>query len=142
MLIARIIHVFGNILWLGGGAIAAFAMAQLAIGSQETRVNAARVVRKLVLTAVTPGMLLSFGGGLYMLFSYWTELYAKAPWAHAKLTVGLVAAAFSGVLSGKLRRASQGADVGPGSLRLAGWVLLLSALAGVVLVFTRPGGSH
>ncbi|MFT3921715.1 MAG: hypothetical protein QM778_04195 [Myxococcales bacterium] len=140
MQIARIIHVLGNILWLGGGAVAAFAMANFALGSKESRVGAAQVVRKLVLSVVTPGMLLSFAGGLYMLLSYWSEIYAKAPWMHMKLTVGLVAAGFSGVLSGKLRRAADGAEITGSSMRTAGWVLLLSAVAGVVLVFTRFGG--
>ena len=42
-----------------------------------------------------------------MLLTYWSELYAKAPWMHIKLTVGLIAAGFSGVLTGKLRRAAR-----------------------------------
>lgn len=140
MLVARILHVIGNILWLGGGAAAAFAMAQFALGSPEARTNAAQVLRKVVLQLVTPGMLLSFAGGLFMLLSHWSDLYAKAPWMHAKLTVGLVAAGFSGVLSGKLRRAAQGAEVTPGSVRLSGIILLVSAIAGVALVFARVGG--
>lgn len=140
MLIARIIHVLGNILWLGGGTVAAFAMANFALSPKETRASAAQVVRKLVLSVVTPGMLLSFAGGLFMLMSYWSEIYAKAPWMHMKLTVGLVAAGFSGVLSGKLRRAADGAEITGSSMRTAGWVLLLSAIAGVVLVFARIGG--
>ncbi len=139
MQIARIIHVLGNILWLGGGTVAAFAMANFALGAKDNRVAAAQVVRKVVTHVVTPGMLLSFAAGLYMLLSYWSELYAKAPWMHMKLTVGLVAAGFSGVLSGKLRRAANGAEITGGAMRTAGWVLLLSAVAGVVLVFTRIG---
>jgi uncharacterized membrane protein len=140
MLVARILHILGNFLWLGGGTVAAFTMVQLANESPATRLAAAKAVRKLVLMVVTPGMLLSLGGGLYMLLSYWSALYAKAPWMHTKLTVGLIAAGFSGVLSGKLRRAATGnGELAAGSMRLAGWVLLLSALAGVTLVFTRPG---
>jgi protoporphyrinogen IX oxidase len=139
MLLARIVHVIGNILWLGGGAVAALFMAQLASASQETRTAAARAVRKLILAVVTPGMLLSFAGGLYMLFTHWSAVYARAPWMHTKLLVGLVAAAFSGVLSGKLRRAADGAELPAGSMRTAGWVLVLSAIAGVFLVFTRFG---
>jgi hypothetical protein len=60
---------------------------------------------------------------------------------HTKLTVGLIAAAFSGMLSGKLRRASGGGDpLSAGTMRLTAAILLLSALAGVALVFTRFGG--
>ena len=140
LLVGKIIHVIGNVLWLGGGAACAFAFAALATGDANTRTAAARALRKVVLTLVTPGMLLSLGAGLVMLLSYWSELYAKAPWMHAKLTVGLIAAAFSGVLSGRLRRAAtQGADVSPGSIRLAGGVLVLSAIAGVTFVLTRMG---
>jgi putative membrane protein len=139
MLLARIVHIIGNILWLGGGAVAAFAMAQLASESQATRTAAARAVRKIILAVVTPGMLLSFAGGLYMLIPNWGAFYARAPWMHTKLTVGLIAAAFSGVLSGKLRRAASGDELSPGAMRLAGWVLVLSAIAGVFLVFTRVG---
>jgi uncharacterized membrane protein len=141
MQLARVIHVLGNILWLGGGAVAAFAMAMLASSSRETRTEAAKALRKLVLFVVTPGMLLSFAGGLTMLLSAWSTLYAKAPWMHTKLTVGILAAAFSGVLSGKLRRAAGGnGEVTAKSMAIAGAVLVLSAIAGVSLVYLRVGG--
>jgi uncharacterized membrane protein len=138
MVIAKILHVIGNILWLGGGAVAAFTMVLLASQAKETRLAAAQAVRKLVLMVVTPGMLLSFAGGLTMLLTYWSEMYAKAPWMHMKLTVGLIAAAFSGVLSGRLRRAAtSGEDVSVGAMKLAGGVLVASAVAGVTLVMLR-----
>ena len=140
LLIGKIVHVFGNLLWIGGGAVAAFAFVGLASEREESRRVAARALHKSVLLLVTPGMLLSFGAGLVMLLSYWSDLYAKAPWMHGKLTVGLIAAGFSGVLSGRLRRAAKGDEVSSGSVRLAGAVLLLSAIANVVLVFLRPGG--
>jgi uncharacterized membrane protein len=84
-------------------------------------------------------MVLSLIGGLIMLIGFWNELYKKAPWAHSKLTVGIIAAAFSGVLTGRLRRAAAGQDVKPGAIRTAGIVLVVSAIAGVVLVLTKPG---
>lgn len=139
LLIGKIVHVIGNVMWLGGGAVAAFAFAQFATGDAATRRAAAQSLRKVVLMLVTPGMLLSLLAGLVMLLSYWSELYAKAPWMHMKLTVGLIAAGFSGVLSGRLRRAAQGSDVTAKSVRLSGAILLLSAVLGVVLVFLRPG---
>ena len=140
MQIAKIVHVLGNILWLGGGAICAFVMAGLAAESKEVRLAAAKAVRKLILMVVTPGMLLSFAGGLINLLSYWEPLYRKAPWMHTKLLVGLIAAAFTGVLSGKLRKAaSKGDDVPAGSMKLAGSILLVSVLLGVALVFLRFG---
>jgi uncharacterized membrane protein len=142
MLFAKILHVLGIILWLGGGASAAFTMVLLASESKDVRVAAARAVRKLVLYVVTPGMLLAWAGGLINLLTYWSTLYAKAPWMHTKLTVGLIATAFSGVLSGRLRRASaSGDDVSVGAMKLAGGVLLISALLGVLAVFMRFGSA-
>jgi protoporphyrinogen IX oxidase len=139
LLVGKIVHVIGNILWLGGGALAAFAFLQLASSDAATRKSGALALRKSALLLVTPGMLLSFAAGLTMLLSYWSELYAKAPWMHMKLTVGLIAAAFSGVLSARLRKASEGHVVSPGSVRLAGIILVVSAIAGVSLVLTRFG---
>lgn len=139
LVIGKIVHVIGNVLWLGGGALAALALAQLAREPAAARLPAIKALRAAVVMLVTPGMLLSLGAGLVMLLSYWSELYAKAPWMHAKLTVGLIAAGFSGVLTGRLRRAANGAEFTPGAVRLAGLVLLLSAVAGVSFVFLRFG---
>lgn len=140
MLAFRILHVVGVIAWIGGGAVAAFAMALLATEANETRLAAARALRRAVLWVVTPGMLVGLAGGLVMLLSDWSLLYAKAPWMHAKLTVGLIATGFSGVLSGRLRRASTDAGVlTPGAFRTAGLVLVLSAVANVCFVFLRFG---
>jgi uncharacterized membrane protein len=140
MLLLRILHVIGNIAWLGGGAVAAFAMMLLASETQATRLAAAQALRKAVLWVVTPGMVVSLGAGLTLLLSDWSTLYAKQPWMHGKLTVGLIAAAFSGVLSGRLRRAAQGdGELSAGAFRLAGLVLVLSAVANVTLVIMRFG---
>ena len=140
MLTLRILHVLGIIAWTGGGAVAAFSMALLATEANETRLAAARALRKAVLYVVTPGMLVGLGAGLAMLINDWAVLYAKAPWMHAKLTVGLIATGFSGVLSGRLRRgSSDAAALTPGAFRTAGLVLILSAVANVSFVFLRFG---
>lgn len=139
MLFLRILHVIGNIAWLGGGAIAALSLAALASESQATQVAAAKALRKGVLWLVTPGMLLSLGAGLILLLSDWSTLYARQPWMHGKLTVGLIAAAFSGVLTGRLRRVAAGGELAPGAFRTAGLVLILSAVANVTLVIMRFG---
>ena len=138
-LVCKIIHVIGNVLWLGGGAASAFTFVQLAGEDEKVRVAAARALRSLTLTLVTPGMLLSMSAGLVMLVMHWSDLYAKAPWMNIKLTVGLIAAAFSGVLSGRLRRAAAGSAVTPGEIRTAGIILLLSTLVAVTMVMTRFG---
>jgi uncharacterized membrane protein len=138
-LVCKIIHVIGNVIWLGGGAASAFTFVQLAGEDEKVRVAAAGALRSLTLKLVTPGMLLSLSAGLVMLVMHWSDLYAKAPWMHIKLTVGLIAAAFSGVLSGRLRRAAAGSAVTPGAIRTAGIILLLSAVVAVTMVMTRFG---
>jgi uncharacterized membrane protein len=138
-LVCKIIHVIGNVLWLGGGAAAAFSFVLLGREDPKVRLAAAQALRKIMLRLVSPGMNLSLGAGLIMLLTYWSDLYAKAPWMHAKLTVGLIAAGFSGVLSGKLRRAAEGSEVTPGAIKLAGAVLILSAVANVCFVILRFG---
>ena len=140
MQIAKIVHVLGNILWLGGGAASAFAMVWLAAESKEVKLAAARAVRQVVLLVVTPVLLLSSAGGLVNLVIYWDALYKKSPWMQTKLLVGLIAAAFTGVLSGKLRKAAANGDEVPaGAMKLAGSILLVSALLGVALVILRFG---
>jgi protoporphyrinogen IX oxidase len=138
-LISKIVHVIGNVLWLGGGVAAALAFVLLAQEDNAVRLPAARALRKVILYIVTPGMLMSIVAGLTMLIGFWTELYAKAPWAHTKLTVGIIAAGFTGAMTGKIRRAAAGAEVKPASIKLAGYVLLFSGIAGVVAVFTKFG---
>lgn len=140
MLALRIVHVIGNIAWIGGGVAAALAMALLASANEATRLAAAQALRKVVLLVVTPGMLLSLAAGVVMLLNDWAVIYSKAPWMHAKLTVGVVAAGFSGVLSGRLRRgSSDAAALTPGVFRNAALVLLLSGIANVSFVFLRFG---
>jgi len=138
-LVLKIVHVVGNVMWLGGGAAAAFTFVLLAREDPKTRLAAAQALRKIMLRLVSPGMSISLTAGLIMLLMFWGDLYAKAPWMHAKLTVGLIAAGFSGVLSGRLRRAAAGTEVTPGAIKLAGAVLVFSAIANVAFVFLRFG---
>jgi len=137
--ICKILHVVGNVLWLGGGAASAFAFVLLAHEDAAVRRSAARALRTLTMRLVSPAFITSIVAGLVMLLTFWSELYAKAPWMHVKITVGLIAAAFSGVLSGKLRRAANGDEVSASSVRLAGAILVLSGLVNVIMVYTRLG---
>jgi uncharacterized membrane protein len=138
-LVCKILHVIGNVLWLGGGAASAFAFVKLAHHDDKVRLAAAGALRSLTLTLVTPGFLLAFSSGLIMLLTHWADLYAKAPWMHIKLTTGIIAAAFTGVLSGRLRRAAIGTAVTAGPVRTAGIILVLSAVVNVIMVYTRFG---
>jgi len=140
MLVAKIVHILGIVVWLGGGAVTALIMMLLASQAAETRAQAAVAARRLTLTMVTPGMLAAWGGGLVMLLTNWSTIYAKAPWMHTKLLIGLIAAGITGVLTGRLRRAASGEkEVAPGAMKLVASILLVSAIAGVALVLARPG---
>src|SRR5690349_9733374 len=100
--LVRVLHVAGNVFWLGGGAFAAFATAWLVGEKVETRRAALPIVRGLVLKIVSPALLVAFVAGLTLLVLGWTQLYAHAPWAHTKLTFGLIGAGAHGVLVGRL----------------------------------------
>ena len=53
-LISKIVHVIGNVLWLGGGAVVAFAFVMLANEGAEVRLKSTQVLQKLTRFVVTP----------------------------------------------------------------------------------------
>ncbi|MBK6578533.1 MAG: CopD family protein [Sandaracinaceae bacterium] len=122
----RALHLVGAILWVGGVAfvgIMALAAATAEIDSQKL----ARVARIGVLARVTVGMGLAWVAGLLILVPSFGDVYARAGWMHAKLTMILVASALTGVLSGHLRKAANGSvPLSPGELaaRLSGSAVL------------------
>jgi putative membrane protein len=50
--------------------------------------------RKLFFGIMTPGMILTFGFGLWMLVDYAWALYGKSGWLHAKLTLLVLLAVY------------------------------------------------
>jgi len=125
----RIVHVVGVMLWIGG-ALSVALVAAAAEG--EAKRSLATVSRRVALRVATPGMVLAWVGGLTM-FALSLDGYLSQGWMHAKITIGLVVAALTGVLTGKLRKAAAGEDVSTKSLRIFGIVILVLAIGNVVL---------
>jgi protoporphyrinogen IX oxidase len=133
----RFLHFVGNIFWLGGVVTVALAAASLAGQAEREHATA---VRSAALRVATPGMLVSWIGGLGMLIPHWSTLYAKAGWMHGKITLALVAAALTGVVTGRLRRAASGqAELDAGRLRLFATILLVITFTVAGLAVFRPG---
>ncbi len=125
----RIIHIVGVILWIGG-ALSVALVAAAAEG--EAKRSLATVSRRVALRVATPGMVLAWVGGLVM-FGLSLDGYLTQGWMHAKITIGLIVAALTGVLTGRLRRAAAGEDVSQTSLRVFGIVIVVLAVGNVVL---------
>lgn len=134
----RFLHFIGNIFWLGGTVTVAVLAASLAGEAERGHAVAARAA---ALRVATPGLVLAWVGGLGMLLPHWSTLYARAGWMHGKITLGLVAAALTGVITGRLRRAASGSEeLNAGRLRLMATILLVITFTVVGLVVFRPGG--
>ncbi|MFW6051754.1 MAG: hypothetical protein ACODAU_11300 [Myxococcota bacterium] len=137
LLLYRLLHFVGNIFWLGGVVSVGLVGAGLAGASERSH---AAPLRRTALTIATPGMVLAWLGGLGMLLPAWGEVYARAGWMHGKITLALIAAALTGVLTGRLRRAANGTgELKPGLLRGLSWTVLVLALLTVGLAVLRPG---
>ncbi|MEO0326091.1 MAG: CopD family protein [Myxococcota bacterium] len=132
----KVLHVVGVVFWIGG------VVAVAAVGMAAARSSAATAGASLARTAnrhvATPGLVLAWLGGLALLAMGWGA-YAKMPWVHIKLTLGLVAAGLSGVLAARLRKLEAGEAVSAGSLRVLAGLIAAMALANVVLAFAGPG---
>jgi putative membrane protein len=130
------VHRIGVILWIGG--IVAVALAA-ALATEDDRPATARSLRAVITRVVTPAMLVAWLGGLGILLPAFTTVYAKAGWMHGKLTLVLIASGLSGVIAGRLRRASQGEKLEAGPMRALGLVVLTIAIVIVGLAVFRPG---
>ncbi len=134
----RALHLVGAILWVGGVAfvgIMALAAATAEIDSQKL----ARVARIGVLARVTVGMGLAWVAGLLILVPAFGDVYARAGWMHAKLTLILVISALTGVLSGHLRKAANGSvPLSPGKVRGLSSAVLAAATLVVFLAIMKP----
>ena len=83
-------------------------------------------------------MLVAFAGGFGMLIPNFAELYSKQGWMHAKLTLLLVLAGATGVLSGKLRRWAEGQDVSAKAFGRLAWAVSILAVLIVTFAVFRP----
>ncbi|MCB9658815.1 MAG: CopD family protein [Sandaracinaceae bacterium] len=134
----RALHVVGAILWIGGVAFVG-SLGAAAEAADVDGQKVARLGRRGLLERVTVGMGIAWVGGLLILVPSFSNIYARAGWMHAKLTLVLVASALTGVLSGHLRKAANG-DV-PFSLAkargLSSAVLAVATLV-VFLAMMKP----
>lgn len=134
MIIFRYLHFLGMAFWVGsavGVAIAAAAPAQWEGGI-------AQALRKVTVRVTTPAMLFSFVGGFGMLIPNFTTVYAKAGWMHGKLTLVILLAAATGVLTGKLRRWAAGEEVDAKTFGRLAWVLSILGVLIVTLAVFKP----
>jgi putative membrane protein len=136
--IARILHLLGVILWIGGGLTGALIATSAAARGKELREAMLGDVRRALLFVSTPGLVLAFVGAVAMLVPQWS-VYSHAGWSHAKLTLGLLLAGVSGVLGARVRKAASGEREAPAGLFMAlGGTLAIGALLALVLVVLRP----
>ncbi len=137
MIVFSYLHFLGMIFWIGS----AVAVAITAAAPTQGESGIAQALRKVTLRVTTPAMLIAFAGGLGMLIPNFAAVYARQGWMHSKLTLLLVLAGATGVLSGKLRRWADGQEVTPKTFgRLAGAISVLSILIVTFAIF-RPFGS-
>jgi len=137
-LVLRALHLIGVIAWIGGAATAALVVV---FAANDARREASAAARRAVLWIATPGMVLAWVAGLTVLLHGWSAVYSKAGWMHGKVTVALIAAALTGVLTGRLRKAASGdKPASEGLLRGVGIGLLALAVVVAFLALLKPGG--
>ncbi len=137
MTIFRYLHFLGITFWIGS----AVAVAIAAAAPTPWESGIAQTLRKVTVRVTTPAMLVAFAGGLGVLIPNFADVYAKQGWMHSKLTLLLILAGVTGVLSGKLRRWADGEEIGPKTFsRLAVAISVLSILIVTFAVFRPFGG--
>lgn len=137
MIVFRYLHFLGLTFWVGTAvAVAAIAAAPMAVES-----GVAQALRKVTLRVTTPAMLAAFVGGFGMLIPSFAQIYAKQGWMHTKLTLLLVLAGVTGVLSGRLRRWAAGQEVSQATFRRLAWAIAIIAVLIVTFAVFRPFGN-
>ena len=134
MTVFRYLHFLGITFWIGS----AVAVAIAAAAPTPWESGIAQALRKVSLRVTTPAMLVAFAGGFGMLIPKFADVYAKQGWMHGKLTLLLILAGATGVLTGKLRRWAEGQDVTQKTFARLAWVIAALALLIVTLAVFRP----
>ena len=130
----RYLHFLGITFWIGSAVAVAIAAAAPA----PWEGGIAQALRKVTVRITTPAMLVAFVGGFGMLIPQFANVYARQGWMHAKLTLLLVLAGVTGVLSGRLRRWAQGQEVTQQTFIRLAWTISILALLIVTLAVFRP----
>ncbi len=134
MIVFRYLHFLGVTFWLGS----ALAVAMAAAAPAPPQSGIAQVLRKVSLRVTTPAMLVAFAGGFGMLIPNFAEVYAKQGWMHTKLTLLVVLAGATGVLTGRLRRWADGREVSEKTFSRLAWVIALLGVLIVTFAIFRP----
>lgn len=136
MIVFRYLHFLGITFWVGSAVAVAIAAAT----PTPWESGIAQTLRKVTLRVTTPAMLLAFAGGFGMLIPNFAEVYAKQGWMHGKLTLLLLLAGATGVLSGKLRRWADGQEVSQKTFTRLSWVISILAILILTFAIFRPFG--
>jgi len=134
MIIFRYLHFLGLTFWVG----TAVAVAAIAAAPTPLESGVAQSLRKVSLRVTTPAMLVAFVGGFGMLIPSFAEVYAKQGWMHTKLTLLVILAGATGVLSGRLRRWASGEEISQTTFGRLAWVISILAVLIVTLAIFRP----
>lgn len=137
IVVFRYLHFLGITFWLGS----AVAVAIAAAAPTPWESGIAQALRKVTVRVTTPSMLLAFAGGLGMLIPSFADVYAKQGWMHIKLTLLLLLAGATGVLTGKLRRWAEGEEVSEQTFFRLAWVIAILGILIVTFAIFRPFGS-
>ncbi|MGB5697502.1 MAG: CopD family protein [Polyangiales bacterium] len=135
MIIFRYLHFLGITFWVGSAVAVAFSASASATRGER---GLAEALRRVTLRITTPSMLLAFLGGFGMLIPSFAEVYAKQGWMHTKLTLLLVLAGVTGVLTGRLRRWAGGEAIEPKTFVRLAWAISILAILIVTLAVFRP----
>lgn len=134
MIVFRYLHFLGMAFWVGSAVGVAIGAAT----STQWESPVAQALRKVTVRVTTPSMLVAFAGGFGMLIPNFSAIYARAGWMHTKLTLLVLLAGATGVLTGKLRRWANGQQVQATTFGRLAWVIgILGVLIVTVAVF-RP----
>ena len=136
MIVFRYLHFLGITFWVGSAVAVAIAAAT----PTPWESGIAQALRKVTLRVTTPAMLLAFAGGFGTLIPNFAEVYAKQGWMHGKLTLLLLLAGATGVLSGKLRRWADGQEVSQKTFTRLAWVISILAILILTFAIFRPFG--
>jgi uncharacterized membrane protein len=134
MTVFRYLHFLGITFWIGS----AVAVAIAAAAPTPWESGIAQALRKVTLRVTTPAMLIAFAGGFGMLIPKFADVYAKQGWMHSKLTLLLILAGVTGVLTGKLRRWVDGQEVSQKTFARLAWAIAALAVLIVTFAVFRP----
>lgn len=136
MIVFRYLHFLGITFWIGS----AVAVAVAAAAPTPWESGIAQALRKVTLRITTPSMLVAFVGGFGMLIPSFADVYSKQGWMHIKLTLLLILAGATGMLTGKLRRWAEGQEVTQKAFVRLAWVISTVAVLIVTFAIFRPFG--